>query len=822
MEYILILIAILIFVNLLRLNAQQKRMAEQNEHLFRHIKTILQKLTDAEQKQASMMTTGSIQEDTDRLTTAPLHAKPLINEPTSSQDDTAATQAVIDWLAKDAAVTPPTFSNPVENISDATAETIIVEAPIAHANTRVDKDATNDTQGWWQRWMANNPDIEKFIGENLANKIGIAILVLGIGFFVKYAIDRNWINETGRVAIGLGCGICLIAVAHYLRNSYRSFSSVLAGGAIAVFYFTISFAFHEYGLFSQQAAFIIMVVITVFAVALSLLYNKLELAVIAVAGGFIAPFLVSNGSGNYIVLFTYLVVLNLGILSISYFKKWPLLHIQAFFFTQVIFYTWLVKRFIFSETGFPVAHAFLFATCFYLLFVAIVLIYHIRHQRPFKAIDYSLLLIINVCYYSCGIIILSEWQQGNFKGLFTLLMSVGNLALAWWLYKKQQQDKPLLYLLIGLTLTFLSLAAPIQLSGGHITIFWAAETTLLYWLFIKSSIKIFRLSSFAVLVLMAISLLMDFSNANNSSNGIIPLFFDKWTGSIHLLVVIVSMAGYVKLLFSTWPNVYLMDVKASVAGFVLAAVTVVLIVIFGIGLINLYYRQAQSFDVPNVYHQLYVYAIAIGIFWTNRRFEWIKHNYFENALVTGCFLFYMCSTQCVIALANGEVMGSYHTKHVWMFAAATLLMLYLLYQMAQKFRQQVGKLNSGWVWVINFMFLFVISLLLRVVYVNSLALPATMPMYITQYKRAGFTIVWAVYAFITIWLGMRFKSRLLRIVSLSVFTIALIKLFVFDIQKISAGGKIAAFIMLGILLLIVSFMYQRLKKIITDNEENTP
>src|SRR5688500_1897233 len=46
-------------------------------------------------------------------------------------------------------------------------------------------------QSWWDKWIQNNPDLEKFIGENLANKIGIAVLVLGIAFFVKYAIDRN-------------------------------------------------------------------------------------------------------------------------------------------------------------------------------------------------------------------------------------------------------------------------------------------------------------------------------------------------------------------------------------------------------------------------------------------------------------------------------------------------------------------------------------------------------------------------------------------------------------------------------------------------------
>ena len=139
------------------------------------------------------------------------------------------------------------------------------------------------------------PDLEKFIGENLINKIGIAILVLAIGFFVKYAIDNNWIGPAGRVGIGILCGGILVAFAHRLRNSYKAFSSVLVGGGLAIFYFTITLAYHQFHLFGQTTSFIILIVITIFAVVLSLLYDRQELAIIALTGGFASPFIVWNG-----------------------------------------------------------------------------------------------------------------------------------------------------------------------------------------------------------------------------------------------------------------------------------------------------------------------------------------------------------------------------------------------------------------------------------------------------------------------------------------------------------------------------------------------
>jgi uncharacterized membrane protein len=88
------------------------------------------------------------------------------------------------------------------------------------------------------------------------------------------------------------------------------------------------------------------------------------------------------------------------------------------------------------------------------------------------------------------------------------------------------------------------------------------------------------------------------------------------------------------------------------------------------------------------------------------------------------------------------------------------------------------------------------------------------------YIKTGLPIIWGLCSFAFMWLGMRFKYRPLRIISLTLFTITLAKLFIFDIRNIPAAGKIAAFFCLGVLLLVVSFMYQRLKKIIIEDEKN--
>lgn len=74
-------------------------------------------------------------------------------------------------------------------------------------------------------------------------------------------------------------------------------------------------------------------------------------------------------------------------------------------------------------------------------------------------------------------------KAGEYRGLFTASLGIFNLALTFALFRNKRIDSNILYLLIGITLSFISLTAPIQLNGNNITLFWASETVLLYWLF---------------------------------------------------------------------------------------------------------------------------------------------------------------------------------------------------------------------------------------------------------------------------------------------------------------------------------------------------
>src|SRR5688572_18398284 len=343
----------------------------------------------------------------------------------------------------------------------------VISAPSSHEPLRppISQVTKPKKPGFFER----NPDLEKFIGENLANKIGIGVLVLGIGFFVKYAIDQDWINEIGRVFIGIFCGALLLGIAHKMRKTFVAFSSVLVGGGLAVLYLTIAIAFHDYHIFSQTVAFVIMVVITAFAVVLSLGYNRVELAVLAILGGFSSPFMVSTGEGNYLVLFTYIFILDVGMLVLAYYKKWNLVNIVSYVCTLLLFGAWLAEGFE-SDNASKITGGLVFASLFYIVFFAMNIVNNLKEKASFKNLDISLLLSNTFLFYAAGMILLSNPIGEDYKGLFTAALAIFNFIFAFILHRSGRVDKNLVFLLIGLVLTFISLAAPIQLEGNYITL----------------------------------------------------------------------------------------------------------------------------------------------------------------------------------------------------------------------------------------------------------------------------------------------------------------------------------------------------------------
>ena len=689
----------------------------------------------------------------------------------------------------------------------------VISAPSSHQPLRppISQVPKPKKPGFFER----NPDLEKFIGENLANKIGIGVLVLGIGFFVKYAIDQNWIGEIGRVFIGVFCGAILLGVAHKMRKTFAAFSSVLVGGGLAVLYLTIAIAFHDYHIFNQTVAFILMVIITAFAVVLSLGYNRVELAILSILGGFASPFMVSTGEGNYVVLFTYIFILDVGMLVLAYYKKWNLINIISYVFTVLLFGAWLVEGFN-SDTDNMILGGLIFATLFYLVFFVMNVINNLKEKAAFKSVDISLLLSNTFLYYGAGMTLLNNVAGDNYKGLFTAGLAVFNFIFAYTLHKSGRVDKNLVYLLIGLVLTFTSLAAPIQLEGNYITLFWSAEAVLLLWLSQKSGIRLMKLASVIITVLMVISLLMDWTQLYKGVHQELGIIFNK--AYITSLFSLASLACTIYLLKHEQRE------NSENVGLYKHALSAALVVIlYFANFLELQYQLFEhGFDyaTQNVIIGSYNMLFLAGILWMSSRVsvpQDVKNAFaFLGVIAMLSYLFFYHYQ--IISVRNDYV-NNLAPALGFMFHYIFLILLLLVVGLSltrirrlNEFNQKTHNLYS---WFFVFFFVFVASAELDHLVVIAAYSPGdSMDHILTQNQKIGYPILWGLTSFTLIALGLKKKLKHLRVISLSLFLVTLLKLFLVDIKGISEGGKIAAFISLGVLLLVVSFMYQRLKKLL--------
>ncbi len=678
-------------------------------------------------------------------------------------------------------------------------------------------------------FFERNPDLEKFIGENLANKIGIGVLVIGIGFFVKYAIDQDWINEIGRVFIGIACGGILLGLAHRMRKTFTAFSSVLVGGGIAVLYLTIFIAFHTYHMFETPVAFLLMIVITGFAVVFSLAYNRIELAIIAVLGGFASPFMVSTGEGNYVALFTYITILDVGMLVLSYFRRWPAINVIVYVLTVLLFGSWAASRYNYETPG-MILGTLGFATGFYLIFFAMNLVNNLKERRKFGAFDFAMLLSATLFYYSAGMFVLTNPATNDYRGLFTALLAIFNFGFAYALFKNSKADRNLVFLLIGLVLTFISLAAPVQLEGNYITLFWAAEAVLLLWLSQKSGIQLMRTTSVAVMVLMVISLVMDLQKVY----GVSAWSFDETVpemnivfnqGYLTCLVAVASLVGTILLLRKESEKIAFIPLLAYRSGLMVALVLLVYFMNWFELSYHLLYAFGDDFTTQTIALGCYNFLFLMVLTLAERKVttpgsDVQKGFAFIGFLAIVIFIRYVgeiLNARDEMILNGGTSIGFW--LH-YLMVAFVLVICAISIQRMKLHTEFNLRTKNAYSWVYVAFFVFVASFELDNLIAKVFATSETYDHVVTQNHKIGFPILWGLASFLLIAIGLKWKIRHLRIISLTLFLVTLVKLFLVDIRGISEGGKIAAFISLGVLLLVVSFMYQRLKKILLDEPVN--
>lgn len=378
---------------------------------------------------------------------------------------------------------------------------------------------------WWEGMpregrasTGETKNIESYIGRWILGIIGIVAIIFGVSFFFKYAFENNLIGPAGRVALGVLGGLTFIVLGELLRSRYEKYSYILSGGGLGLFYLSIYGAFHFYHIINSTTAFGFMGVVTAFGVILSLWTGAIELAALALSGGFLTPYLLSTGVPNDLGFFAYLLVLNLGILSVAFFKKWHALTLLGFTGTVLNFASWYSAYYETEKIFFAV---FTLAI-FYAIYALAGVVANIATGKESDQGDLFILSINPAWFFGWCYYLLQpkyEYSLGFLAaglGAFYIFFSYLALTL-------RSEDKKLTLFLSGIAVIFLTIAIPLQLKQNAITIAWAAEAAVLFFLGFYLKNQVMRMLAAGVFMIALVRLFAWDSGAGDLSK-FLPVF----------------------------------------------------------------------------------------------------------------------------------------------------------------------------------------------------------------------------------------------------------------------------------------------------------
>lgn len=341
-----------------------------------------------------------------------------------------------------------------------------------------------------------------FLSGNVPAKIGVLVLLFGVAAALKYSVDAGWLRApvSLRLALIAASGLGVMLWGWRNRSTRPAFGLSLQGGGIGILLLTVFAAYRLYQLLPASAAFALVLILVAGAAVLAVLQDAVALAVLGFLGGYLAPLLLSTGSGNHVALFSFYAVLNLAVFGIAWRRHWRGLDLIGFFFTFGVAWLWGAKYY--RPELYASVQPFLIA--FFLFYVVIALLHTWRAPSAQRAMWLETVLVFGTPLLAFPM--QAALLRGNSLALAwsALLLGVLYAALAYVVLRKRGA------LLLGqsfaaLALGFATLAIPLAFSTRWTCAAWAMEGAALVWVGLRQQRLLPRLGGLALQGLAALA-----------------------------------------------------------------------------------------------------------------------------------------------------------------------------------------------------------------------------------------------------------------------------------------------------------------------------
>ncbi|MEX0951835.1 MAG: DUF2339 domain-containing protein [Gammaproteobacteria bacterium] len=343
-----------------------------------------------------------------------------------------------------------------------------------------------------------------FSSGNVVVKVGAVILFFGLSFLVKYAAERGLVPMEFRLIGIAATGMVLLFIGWRLRQRMPGYALVLQGAAVAILYLTVFASAQLYDLMPLGLAFVLLLLLVMLSALLAVLQDSRSLAMFASAGGFLVPILTSTGQGSHVQLFTYYLLLNIGIVAIAWFKAWRGLNLLGFIFTFVIGSIWGWQYY--QPQHFTTTQPFLIL--FFLLYLAVPILFALRQPPRLKGlVDGTLVFGVPLVAFALQSALVNAIEYAT--AWSALAVSAVYIVLATVLWRSGHTALRLLIeSFLALGVLFATLAVPLALDGNWTAAVWSLEGAALVWIGLRQSRLYTRLFGLLLVVGSALAFLL--------------------------------------------------------------------------------------------------------------------------------------------------------------------------------------------------------------------------------------------------------------------------------------------------------------------------
>jgi len=644
--------------------------------------------------------------------------------------------------------------------------------------------------------------MEYAVATNWLLRIGVLVLLFGIGFFLKYSLGA------GRIAVSFLIGAALLGIGLRLfRGRFSLLGQGLAGAGLATFYLSF-FTAHDYEHLAALPAFGGMILVTVAAGFLAVRFDSLLVAILGLIGGYGTPLMITSDSPNVVVLFSYLLMLGAGVLFIAWKREWRLLHYLGFFATYLLVLLATDQHFEAERFW----HFMPFLVAYFVLFSTITFIYHIVNRKHSTILELLFLFLNATAFFAFAV----SWMSGVFRreafAIVTLGLAVFYIGHIYFFLLRHIRDRGLLLSFIGLASFFVVITIPLVIARDWINASWAVQAFVMLWIASRMKSEFLRILALILYCIVFFRFLVtDLGQQFDSA-------IEPGVAYLRMLVERFFIFGVPIISFLLGSRLF--GVAAGGAGrFVVTEENdvpqkvergpVTRIFFWSVVTLTfLYLNREVVHSIGHFYEPLELPAVtlvwiglAAVLLWRSllhpdaealRVFLWLA----VVALLTKVVFFdvFYWKPGPDLAFGSNGPLGGYFMRLV--DYGGVIAFLVIAWRLFRR-RGDAGVIARAFGYL---------ALGMAFVYATQEVWTALVH-HLPGFRRGGISVFWSFFAFAMLLAGIVRQLSGMRRISLALLLFVVLKVFLVDLADLEQIHRIVAFIILGVVVLVCSFLY---------------